>query len=636
MVFIAAMASLLTSFQASFHNYWTSSFILGYIFDVLFLVDVFLKTHTAYLQGGFWVVFPKEMLYQYVSTRQFKFDVVANFPYDIFVLFAYVSPTRIEVPVLLTLVRLPKLMRTASVIMYFHSQEKKLYASFSIQIVKFLTYLVILTHTISCVWFSLACPYGATTCFERSWVSLLAEANGAAGERSYDVWSLYVASVYWTVTSMTTTGYGDIRPVNNLERSYSFIVQTIGVFFFGYVSGTIASTLSNMDSRRVSYQQKMDAIRQYMITREMEPEMQERVVDYYDYVWERNRGIDVKNLFEDMPITFKSEVALSLNNQIIDKAAIFHNCSIGFRRRIAIVMRLYLFTANEFIVHKGDLGIEMYFITQGRIDVYANDDSKKATGSLIEGGHFGEYGVVLGHRHEKSAKAICNTDIYVLTRDDLNAAFLAFPDDKERVITATKEEWRKYREMARRRSLIEKSHDISDDDDHDSPSIVSDLFDSIQSPPVGEGDDMVYLGKKMEGLYERKLSLLPNFSANELNEQPGDSISSDGPMFRSVKLSNSNIHRSGSNSSSPSRQLSGGGAPSPTRASPTRPNNTSTPASPSSSRSRTIQSPSTRRPGKQRSTRQPIASMEELNSMRMAHFSKPYTFEEEKSGDDAV
>lgn len=118
---------------------------------------------------------------------------------------------------------------------------------------------------------------------------------------------------------MTTTGYGDIRPVNNLERSYSFIVQTIGVFFFGYVSGTIASTLSNMDSRRVSYQQKMDAIRQYMITREMEPEMQERVVDYYDYVWERNRGIDVKNLFEDMPITFKSEVALSLNNQIIDK-----------------------------------------------------------------------------------------------------------------------------------------------------------------------------------------------------------------------------------------------------------------------------------------------------------------------------
>jgi hypothetical protein len=58
-----------------------------------------------------------------------------------------------------------------------------------------------------------------------------------------------------------------------------------------------------------------------MVTREMDGEMQERVVDYYDYVWDRNRGIDVKNLFEDMPITFRSEVALSLNNQIIDKVS---------------------------------------------------------------------------------------------------------------------------------------------------------------------------------------------------------------------------------------------------------------------------------------------------------------------------
>jgi hypothetical protein len=208
---------------------------------------------------------------------------------------------------------------------------------------------------------------------------------------------------------MTTTGYGDIRAVTDLERIYSFIVQTIGVFFYGYVSGTIASTLSNMDSRRVGYQQKMDAVKQYMVTREMDPDMQERVVDYYDYVWDRNRGIDVKNLFQDMPITFRSEVALSLNIQIIDKAAIFHNSSIGFRRDIATKMKLYFFIANEYIVHKGDLGLEMYFITQGRIDIYQTEDAKRATSSLIEGGHFGEYGVVLGHIHDCSAKAICNT-----------------------------------------------------------------------------------------------------------------------------------------------------------------------------------------------------------------------------------
>ncbi|KAJ3029003.1 UNVERIFIED_CONTAM: hypothetical protein HDU68_000373 [Siphonaria sp. JEL0065] len=192
-----------------------------------------------------------------------------------------------------------------------------------------------------------------------------------------------------------------------------------------------------MDSRRVAYHQKMDAIRQYMNDRDMDSDMQERVLEYYDYMWERNKGIDVKNLFEDMPSTFKSEVALSLNHGIIDKAVIFLGTSIGFKRSVAISMKLYLFTANEYVIHKGDLGTEMFFITQGRIDVFWTTDLQRPTASLIEGAHFGEFQTMLGHKHEYSARAVCNTDIYVLSREDLEVAFNAFPDDKTLVMNAT-------------------------------------------------------------------------------------------------------------------------------------------------------------------------------------------------------
>ncbi|KAI9100354.1 hypothetical protein DFS34DRAFT_481721 [Phlyctochytrium arcticum] len=390
MVVVAIVNAILSSFMAAFQYHTAATWVFTYLIDAIFLLDIYIKFHVAYLVGGFWVVFPREMAVHYLRSPDFIFDVLANFPVD-FVALGWVGQGMVQTK--LSIIRLWKVMRTGRVFLYYKREERKLHAGFGIQVAKFVSYAIVLSHLLACVWFSNACsgtinwPMADITpaCAPDSWVVMTTPTNYATASLQ----ELYISSLYWTVVTMTTLGYGDIRPACLSERVFAMFTVLSGVIFYGYINGTIASTLSNMDSRRVGYQQRLDAVKQYMSDRDMDPDMKERVLNYYDYVWERNKGIDVRGLFGDMPMTFKQEVALSLVNQIIDNAIIFKECSIGFRRMISIDMKLFLFTANEYVVHRNDLGLEMYFITQGRIDIYATDDLRRPTASLIEGAYFG-------------------------------------------------------------------------------------------------------------------------------------------------------------------------------------------------------------------------------------------------------
>ncbi|ORZ33163.1 cyclic nucleotide-binding-like protein, partial [Catenaria anguillulae PL171] len=163
-----------------------------------------------------------------------------------------------------------------------------------------------------------------------------------------------------------------------------------------------------------------------------------RVSNYYDYLWKRNKGIDAKTIFNDLPTTFQAELALGINGHIISKVPLFQDTEIGFMRMLSLALQPVLFLPNEYVVKKGDIGSEMFFLHAGRVDV-VSEDGKQVFATMQEGSFFGEIALFLSRPRTASIRAATYTDIYVLSKQNLDEVLAFYPTVRERIMVAAQE-----------------------------------------------------------------------------------------------------------------------------------------------------------------------------------------------------
>ena len=58
---------------------------------------------------------------------------------------------------------------------------------------------------------------------------------------------VYFTSLYFTITTITTVGYGDISGENIIEMIVSIVIMLIGVMAFSFATGSLSSIISNYD-----------------------------------------------------------------------------------------------------------------------------------------------------------------------------------------------------------------------------------------------------------------------------------------------------------------------------------------------------------------------------------------------------
>ena len=233
---------LLCTYQAAFDQRSPGPRALGYLLDVVFVLAALHRALRA-RAARHCAVSPATPNSSSSSSGSawLLLAVAANAPVD---LVAAAAGAGVE---LQSLLRLNRTLRLTWVVAQLQAAGRALLVQpMRHHVFKFIVLVGLMLHALACGWAMLACPLGR--CGEQaSWLQLARQRLALDGNATNDS-GFYTANVYWTMATLTSTGYGDLHGVTALEQWFSVAVMLTGIIMFGFLFGGFASILSNRDS----------------------------------------------------------------------------------------------------------------------------------------------------------------------------------------------------------------------------------------------------------------------------------------------------------------------------------------------------------------------------------------------------
>ena len=270
--------------------------VIDIMADYFFIIDVLLNFRSVYLDTwGAMVVDGRRIAHHYMfgdsgtSVGWFWIDAPAAIPWTLFPIAirgvrdpAYMF----NLPKLLRVFQLPEQIEELPCVSRDSSNNSRISRLFGL--------FVIVAHWFGCLWYWVGM---SELCREPCREASGGDANGhcswveANDYEHLPPQQLYVKSLYWAITTMTSVGYGDISPINMAETLTAAVIMLIGSAMYATIFSNMASYIQSIDADVADFQQKMRDIRQQMKYLRIPKELRGHIEMYYNYMWTCHKGL---------------------------------------------------------------------------------------------------------------------------------------------------------------------------------------------------------------------------------------------------------------------------------------------------------------------------------------------------------
>uniref|UniRef100_A0A3B3B5F8 Voltage-gated inwardly rectifying potassium channel KCNH2 n=1 Tax=Oryzias melastigma TaxID=30732 RepID=A0A3B3B5F8_ORYME len=392
--------------------------VVDLIVDIMFIIDILINFRTTYVNSNDEVVSHPVRIAVHYFKGWFLIDMVAAIPFDLLI---YRNGE--ETTTLIGLLKTARLLRLVRV-----ARKLDRYSEYGAAVLFLLMCtFALIAHWLACIWYAIG---NVERNGSIGWLHTLGDQLGKHYNDSIKGPSIndkYVTALYFTFSSLTSVGFGNVSPNTNSEKIFSICVMLIGSLMYASIFGNVSAIIQRLYSGTARYHTQMLRVREFIRFHQIPNPLRQRLEEYFQHAWSYTNGIDMNAVLKGFPECLQADICLHLNRTLLQNCKAFKGSSKGCLRALAMKFKTTHAPPGDTLVHAGDVLMAVYFISRGSIEILRGD---VVVAILGKNDIFGEP-INLYTRPGKSnadVRALTYCDLHKILREDVLEVLDMYPE----------------------------------------------------------------------------------------------------------------------------------------------------------------------------------------------------------------
>ncbi|XP_034412073.1 potassium voltage-gated channel subfamily H member 2-like [Cyclopterus lumpus] len=396
--------------------------VVDLIVDIMFIVDIIINFRTTYVNSNDEVVSQSSRIAVHYFKGWFLIDMVAAIPFDLLI---YRSGE--ETTTLIGLLKTARLLRLVRV-----ARKLDRYSEYGAAVLFLLMCtFALIAHWLACIWYAIG-NVERSSSTGIGWLDNLGEQLGRPYNDSIvgsgpSIRDKYVTALYFTFSSLTSVGFGNVSPNTNSEKIFSICVMLIGALMYASIFGNVSAIIQRLYSGTARYHAQMMRVREFIRFHQIPNPLRQRLEEYFQHAWSYTNGIDMNAVLKGFPECLQADICLHLNRSLLQTFKAFKGSTKGCLRALAMRFKTTHAPPGDTLVHTGDLISALYFISRGSIEILKED---VVIAILGKNDIFGEpiNLFVLPGKSSADVRALTYCDLHKIQREDMLEVLGMYPE----------------------------------------------------------------------------------------------------------------------------------------------------------------------------------------------------------------